>query len=102
MRWRRNESGGARTRFGTGRALGVELAVQRVDGCVQNQVAIRASGQMVLYLVFDVRGESTLEVPANQMDGVFTAHIPRPSCAPLHRCNLTLRLHFQRQTASGQ
>jgi len=56
----RESSGGARTGFSPGNALGAEIAVQGVHGRVQNQVAIGASFQMALDLDFDGLGEPPL------------------------------------------
>jgi hypothetical protein len=55
-----DKSGGARARFGPGGALGAKISVQRIDGCVQNQVAIGAGFQMEFDLAFDGRGEPPL------------------------------------------
>ena len=57
---RRKESSGANARPGFGSSFRAEVSVKRVDGRVQNQMAVGARCQMPLDLAFDRRGESTL------------------------------------------
>jgi hypothetical protein len=52
--------GGARTGFGPGNALRAEIAVQRVNGRVKNQVAVGTSFEMALDFDFDGLGEPPL------------------------------------------
>ena len=52
--------GGARARFGTSGTLRAEIPVQRVDGRVQNQVAVGAAFQMALDLAFNGGREPSL------------------------------------------
>jgi hypothetical protein len=56
----RESLGGARTGFGSDNAFRTEIAVQRVNGRIQNQVAVGTSLQMALDLDFDGLGEPPL------------------------------------------
>jgi len=56
----RDQLGGANTGFGPGSALGAEIPVQRVDGRIQNQMAVGAGFEMAFDLVFDGCGEPPL------------------------------------------
>ena len=56
----RHQSGGANTGSGPGSALGAEISVQRVDGRIQNQMAVGAGFEMAFDLVFDGCGEPPL------------------------------------------
>src|SRR5437879_193679 len=96
-------TGGARSRLGPGpgSALGAEIPFQRVYGCVQHKMTIRASLQMALDFAFDGGGESPLQVPANQMNSVFAVHIPRPSNSQRRQCRPGMIVHFPRQTRAS-
>jgi hypothetical protein len=48
-------SSGPKSSFSSGGALGTEIAVERVDGGIQDQVAIGASFQVTFDLPFDRR-----------------------------------------------
>jgi len=44
----------------SGHAFGAEITVEGVDGCVQNEVAVRAGFQVALDFDLNGRGESPL------------------------------------------
>jgi len=53
-------SSSAKTTFGPGNAFGAEITVQRVDGRVEDEVAVRTRFQVALDLDLNGRGESPL------------------------------------------
>jgi len=54
------ESGSAKVRLTSGHAFGVEITIECVDGCVQNEVAVRAGFQVAPDLDLNGRGEPPL------------------------------------------
>ena len=56
----RDKSGSAKAHLSSGSAFGAEIPLQRVDGRVQNQMAIGTGFQMALDLTFDGRRKSAL------------------------------------------
>ena len=53
-------SSSAKATFGPGNAFGAEITVQRVDGRVEDEVAVRTRFQVALDLDLNGRGESPL------------------------------------------
>jgi hypothetical protein len=54
------ESSSAKAGLGSGDTFSAEITVQRVDGCVEYEVTVRARFQMALDLNFDGLGEPSL------------------------------------------
>ena len=58
--WGRRDSSSAKAGFGSRDTFGAEITVQRVDGRVENEVAVRARFQVTLDFDLNGRGESSL------------------------------------------
>jgi hypothetical protein len=60
MNYRRKVLGSLRCRIDLSGPLGRKITIQRVDRCVKNEVAVRASFKMALDLFLDRSGKSAL------------------------------------------
>ena len=76
---------GLRSRLGgvrgvcTGVGVRVEVAVERVDGSLENQAAVGAGFEVAPDFGLNGRGEPTFQVPADQMNGVSARHFLSPT-----------------------